>query len=120
MRGRLGSPPLQMLVRPIDDFGVDPDLDVVLTDHGGLRYDCVIRQLPGRGCDPWALPKILVHIPVIEDEHLSSCRMKIPRGSDYVADHFCDVDEMRRFQRGAHQHSDGYVPTITRERYERQ
>lgn len=113
--------PLRMLIRPIDDFSIDPDLNITLTigpPEGHLF--CALRRLPGRNDPPWQLATPLATIPVVHDEHLSSCRMKITRGSDYVSQHFCDINEMRRFQGGTHQHSDGYVPTVTRERYERQ
>jgi len=40
-----------------------------------------------------------------------------PPGHDYIADHFCDITEMRRITAGGEPTKDA---DITRERYERQ
>jgi hypothetical protein len=98
---RLGSVPVGLILIPDDDFGPRPEIDVVLTIDGSNSI-CVLRKLPPwlDNPRPWELPKALIEVPVIQDEHLGSCRSKIIRDYDYISDHFCDVDEMRRMRTG--------------------
>jgi len=108
--------PLYVLIMPTDDFGGFPDLDITMS-ISPVNSSCTLRRLPRYGDPGWQLPQPIATIPVIHDERLSSCRFKILRGSDYIADHFCDITEMRRITAGGEPTKDA---DITRERYERQ